>query len=511
MRWGQWIFGVGMAAAFSAGGATASPLPEPPGLAPAVAFWERVFATLAETEGVIHDRRDLARIYTVVALPPADRPFESRRVMNAARQRLADQLQRLAAGGTGLDIEFAADLRAHFPADATAEDIVAASEHLRVQRGLARRFADGYRRSGRWLGHIRRALAKHGVPPELAALPHVESSFRADVSSHAGAVGLWQFTGPTGRRFMRVDHVVDERRDPWLASEAAARLLSANYEALGDWALAVTAYNHGVAGMARAVESVGSRDIARIIEQYRGSRFGFASRNFYPALLAAARVDAEASRHFPGIVREPPLEPTLVEVPHFVAASTLADALGLPAEELRAWNPALAESVWSGRKLVPRGYRLRLPTRVPAPARALAALPRDRLYTAQRPDRLHTVRSGDTLSEVAARYGVGISTLAAANGLGDRHLIRIGQRLRLPVAGAEPTTLAQASDGTTPYYRVGEGDTLSAIAVRHGLSLSRLISLNDIDDPGRLAVGRMLRLREAAAPQEAVASADDEG
>ena len=95
------------------------------------------------------------------------------------------------------------------------------------------------------------------MPAALVALPHVESSYNPIARSFVGAAGLWQFTRSTGRRFMQIDHVVDERRDPFLSSVAAASLLQYNYSILKSWPLAITGYNHGVAGMRRAVKKFG--------------------------------------------------------------------------------------------------------------------------------------------------------------------------------------------------------------------------------------------------------------
>ena len=88
-------------------------------------------------------------------------------------------------------------------------------------------------------------LKRHGVPEEIAALPHVESSFNPEAYSKVGAAGLWQFMPSTAKRFMRVDGIVDERLDPYSATEAAANLMLYNYRLLGSWPLTVTAYNHG--------------------------------------------------------------------------------------------------------------------------------------------------------------------------------------------------------------------------------------------------------------------------
>jgi hypothetical protein len=130
-------------------------------------------------------------------------------------------------------------------------------------------------------------LRRHNVPEELAALPLVESSFNPHARSKAGAVGLWQFIRATGKNYLSITRRRDDRRDPIRATEAAARLLKHNYEALGSWPLAIMAYNHGKEGIQAARTAVGSSAAEVIIAQYEGPRFGFASRNFYPEFLAA--------------------------------------------------------------------------------------------------------------------------------------------------------------------------------------------------------------------------------
>src|SRR5436190_2077228 len=113
------------------------------------------------------------------------------------------------------------------------------------------------------------------IPAEIALLPLVESSFENRALSNAGAAGIWQFTRGTGRLYLNVNRRLDERLDPLKATRAAARLLHDNYNALESWPLAITAYNHGRAGIQRAQSEAGS-EIAKIIEQYRGPAFGYA-------------------------------------------------------------------------------------------------------------------------------------------------------------------------------------------------------------------------------------------
>src|SRR5690606_14821192 len=323
-----------------------------------------------------------------------------------------------------------------FPEGTSNAELRAAANRLRFQLGQSDRFKAGLIRSGIWRDYIYETLDAHGVPRELAALPHVESSFDPTAYSKVGAAGMWQFTRSTGIRYMRIDHIVDERRDPFLSTDAAARLLRDNYEVLGHWPLAITAYNHGVGGMRRAVSQLGTTDIGVIAERYKGRTFGFASRNFYPAFLAAVDIDRNPEKHF-GELRFSPRSDTIVTtVPDYMTVSTLARALDLPVSRLRELNPALTEMVWRGDKLVPRGFPLRLPGSLGSlsnPATLLAALPPSDRYAAQLPDVEHRVARGETLSQIAARYRVSLTALAEANGLRDRHMIRAGQVLKLPV------------------------------------------------------------------------------
>jgi membrane-bound lytic murein transglycosylase D len=214
---------------------------------------------------------------------------------------------------------------------------------------------------------------------------------------------MWQFTRSTGVRYMRIDHIVDERRDPFFATDAAARLLADNFSVIQSWPLALTAYNHGLAGMRRAVQQQKTSDIATIVAKYQSRSFGFASRNFYTAFLAALEIDSNPERYFPNVKIDPPHDTATITVPAFTTVDTLADALNLRENALRDLNPALTDIVWSGDKYVPQGFELRVPRETAAVAEALlGAIDTSKLFASQRADREHRVRRGDTLSRIAA-------------------------------------------------------------------------------------------------------------
>src|SRR6185312_6874352 len=303
----------------------------------------------------------------------ADEPVRARqREVDAERQRFQDILRRLSRGAAPASTEERRVL-ALWGAAATPTRLTEAAEDVRFQLGQADRFRAGLVRSGAWQWHIAQVLAREGLPPELAALPDVESSFDPMAYSKAGAAGLWQFLRSTGRRFLRINATMDERFDPFRETEAAAQLLDYNYRLLGTWPLAITAYNHGAAGMLRARETLGTDDIVRILHDYHSPTFGFASRNFYVSFLAALTVSQDPQRYFGSLPHrsEQPFEE--LRMPAAASAAALTAAVGIGRDQLQQLNPALRPAVWRGRRAVPAGYVLRLPASVGDMSSALLA------------------------------------------------------------------------------------------------------------------------------------------
>jgi membrane-bound lytic murein transglycosylase D len=176
-----------------------------------------------------------------------------------------------------------------------------ARQNIRCQIGQRDRFEEGLARSSSYVDTIKEIFRSNGMPEDLAYLPHVESSFNPKAYSKAGAAGIWQFTRSTGKKFMKVGRGMDERRDPIRSSKAAAKLLEQNYKLLGSWPLAITAYNHGIAGLSKAKKTKGSEEA--IFSDYSTRRFKFASRNFYSEFLAARHVANNQAQYF-GLIEE---------------------------------------------------------------------------------------------------------------------------------------------------------------------------------------------------------------
>ncbi|MCG8369706.1 MAG: transglycosylase SLT domain-containing protein, partial [Proteobacteria bacterium] len=436
----------------SAVAAADDPFPKPPRLEPDVDFWIAIFTGYSNDEGVLHDSRNLAVVYDTLAIPEKATRRERNRKVGARRKEIRAVLRTLAAGKRDELSREEARILALWGDGVTNGTLGAAASRIRFQRGLRDRFRESLERAGRWRDYIDREFAALGVPVDLAALPHVESSYNPDARSHVGASGIWQFTRSTGRRFMRVDHVVDERNDPFAATRAAGRLLAYNYSLTGNWPMAITAYNHGLAGVRRAMRRFGDTAYVDILRKYDGRTFGFASRNFYVAFLAAREVDRNPQKYFPGVVPERPADYASVSLPAYVPAERLSEELGIPTVRIAGHNPGLQATVWQGSKHLPKGYELRLPASATSDplAALIAGLPDDARFDEQLPDLSHTVARGDTLSEIAETYGTRVSTLVALNQLGSRHRIRAGQSLRLPAAGPAPAAPQPAEPVEAP-------------------------------------------------------------
>ena len=397
-----------------------------------VNFWLAVFTDYSTDEGMLHDNRNLAVVYERLAMPASVSRRERNRRVDARRSHYKTILRKLGSGQRNNLSAEEQRVLALWPADVTNSELAAAAGQIRFQHGLSDRFREGLERAGRWRKHVNESFTRLGVPVELAALPHVESSYNPAARSHVGASGIWQFTRGTGRRFMRIDHVMDERNDPYAATVAAGELLAYNYSILGNWPMAITAYNHGLSGARRAMQEFGDTEYVRILREYRGRTFGFASRNFYVAFLAALRVDQDPQKYFPGVQAEPALDYDRAVLKAYLPAQQLATLTGLSARELAGHNPALQATIWQGSKHLPKGFEVRVPGGRPGQPLAdlLAGLDSAAWQDEQLPDLFHTVARGDTLSQIAEAYRTRVSTLVALNNLGSSHRIRIGQQIR---------------------------------------------------------------------------------
>ena len=194
---------------------TAETFPQPPELQADVDFWVSIFTRYTTNQGVLHDSRNLAVVYEHIDFSASDGRRTRQRIAGERREAIKAVLRSLASGKRDQLSDAEARVLALWPDDVSDETLAKAVNQVRYQQGLSDRFQEGLVRAGRWRDFITQEFEALQVPVELASLPHVESSYNPAARSHVGASGIWQFTRSTGRRFMRVDHVLDERNDPF--------------------------------------------------------------------------------------------------------------------------------------------------------------------------------------------------------------------------------------------------------------------------------------------------------
>jgi membrane-bound lytic murein transglycosylase D len=354
-----------------------------------------------------------------------------------------------------------------------------------------------FKRGERYLYYIVNELEARKMPLELALLPVVESAFNPVAYSRARASGLWQFIPATGRRFgLKQNWYYDGRRDVMAATTAAMdylQFLSEEFD--GDWLLAVAAYNCGENAVARAIAR---NEAAGKPTDFFSLKLPKETRAYVPKLMAMRRLVADPGSQglaFAPIANQPYF--AKVDVGGQMDLQVAADLVELPKEELLALNPAFNHWVTDPdgphHLLVPVSHETRL-------AEAMAALPPEKRVRVV----YHRVRSGDTLGEIADKYGVSVAALKSSNKLRGT-TIHPGQDLLVTAAprgmdvrvayndDSAPTT-ARRSSKTSAKHVVRRGDTLWSIARANSISMDSLASNNGLQRSSTLAVGQVLAI-----------------
>jgi membrane-bound lytic murein transglycosylase D len=316
-----------------------------------VKFWEDVYGTYSSHQGILHDKHNLAIVYGVVDLVSWNTPGAARinkKLIKMARHRYKNILNDLGHGRKARTKE-GKRIAALCP-KSRHSNFLKAKDNIRLQIGQKDHFRQGVIRSGAYIPRIQAIFKAHNLPLELAYLPHVESSFNPKAHSKAGAVGLWQFTRDTGKNYMTIDSVLDERYDPQLASHAAAKLLKENYRQLGSWPLALTAYNYGRAGMVRALRQ--QKTYENIYKYHKTKIFKFAARNFYSEFIAAYRVARRLEKD-PSLIQDRPAAGITLRMDDFAEPGGVRRYFKLSRKDFARLNPALREPVLKGKKIYP--------------------------------------------------------------------------------------------------------------------------------------------------------------
>ena len=466
-RFAACFFAVVIASTVFAQSSDSALFPTPDILKDNVAFWKKVYTEYSLKQGVLHDRDFPLVIFRTFDVDEGNRRACVRLIesQKALVITCIEHLQTQPESTWTQEEKTIAQLyKDHAREDALTGALTGAKERIRFQLGQKERFRQGLERSAVYLDTIRSVFTQYNIPPRLAYLPHVESSFNYDAYSKVGAAGLWQFMRGTGRLFLKINYLIDERRDPILATVAAARLLHQNYSELLAWPLAITAYNHGLNGMKHAVEVTGSRDISVIIRNYTSPSFQFASKNFYSCFLAASEIAMEPSAYFTDVHFMPKRDFKTVTLPSFMRPTVVAKYLGVQEKTLMDFNPALRPVVFFQQKQIPAGYCIRVPSDITVQAEKVLASVPDSLKSEQAErSNYYNVQGGDNLAGIASRLGVSVAQLALENNINRKNRIYAGQVLRVPAA---PSAVAQPEVVAS----VNQPETTSATAARALLS-----------------------------------------
>ncbi|OPZ70473.1 MAG: Membrane-bound lytic murein transglycosylase D precursor [bacterium ADurb.Bin478] len=450
---GRWLV-LASVLVLAAGSRAAEIFPVGPEMQKRVDFWVKIYTQYSKEEMVLHDADHLEVIYDVANVHESF--FERltrrgrKRYLESVTQEYRTILAKLATLKEPIDTAglsdkelFVYNLWAHVQ---DADKFARAKDNIHAQAGLRSLYQSGLQRSGRYLTEIKKIFRHYGLPEDLAYLPHVESAYNHRAYSKVGAAGMWQFTGSTGRLYLRVNYSLDERYDPWLSTDAAARLLRHNYEYLGTWPLALTAYNHGAGGMKKAKTLLGTDNLEEIIKRYDGRAFGFASKNFYAEFIAAVQVAKNYQRYFGDIAFDKPDSFKIFQTPSQMTLDALASLLQIDKTAIAQLNPALRPPILRSQRRIPAGYSLRLPanTAVETSEWLAKAAPGSAQEPPQDADS-YIVEKGDNLSTIAQNFGVSIAEIMDLNDIRNPRSLRVGQKLTMPAARSGRTAAAQVA------------------------------------------------------------------
>ncbi|HDH15168.1 MAG TPA: LysM peptidoglycan-binding domain-containing protein [Gammaproteobacteria bacterium] len=429
--------------------------PCPDELKQRVSFWIDVFTQYDDDTIVLHDSRNPDRVYKVIKTSAqCSRRHEPHSIKNA-KSKLRKQILEIADKRAKGITTFSGEKKhlAELLKNDKPSEIRKAAKRIRCQGGVADQFHEALERHDKYGPMVVKTLKQAGLPTDIQYLPFVESSYRPTAYSRVGAAGMWQIMPRTARILgLKISSTVDERLDPVLASGAATRYFLNSRKKLGDKARSIksskkyslypyviTSYNYGAAGMLRAMDKVGV-DYMDVLNKYKARGFQTAVKNFYASFLAARHVAQNVDKYYPDHKIGQPLAMDVVTIKKAVSTDRLMTVFSVSESTLRKYNTSLMRLVWSGRRFVPRGYKLKLPKSTDGRSEQVAKLNSMRAEEPKYAEYSYRVRRGDTACGIARKESVSCRELILLNNLGRRAFIRAGQIIIIP---GMPTKVAK--------------------------------------------------------------------
>jgi membrane-bound lytic murein transglycosylase D len=360
-------------------------------------------------------------------------------------------------------------------------------------------------------------FSKYEVPLELKYLAVVESALNPNAKSRAGAVGLWQFMYRTGLLYdLNVTSYVDDRRDPYKSTEAAARHMRDLYDIYNDWALVLAAYNAGAGRINRAVLNSGGKTNYWEILHYLPAE----TRNYVPAFIAVSYIMTYYKEL--NIVPSPPkfkdVEIDTIAIKYNTNLKTISDFFEIPYEDLKFLNPQYIKDIIPSSEnqiyciRIPKKYQMQFYSKEKAFYDTLLAqrtITVDTNITKNVPALqntgnviYHKVQRGETLSGIATKYRVTVSDIKRWNNL-KSNMIYVGQKLKIYSSTPPSKTSSVTSTNTTNQtssssaktqnivHVVKSGETLSGIASKYGVSVNNIKNWNNLSSD-KISIGQKL-------------------
>ncbi|MBX7230704.1 MAG: lytic transglycosylase domain-containing protein [Bdellovibrionales bacterium] len=336
-----------------------------------VHFWFLVYTQYGKRVHILHHSKYPWLVYDIIDLsedietgkgPEWLRVQRAEKGVAIAKKKIVQNLKRLARNPNQIKGEFDRHLAGVLKGlpGSRKKIYLEAANMIRSQLGQRDFFAEGLRRSSKYLLHLEETFSEYGLPTELTRLPFVESSFNEKAQSKVGASGVWQIMPITGKSYGMVNSMIDERNSPIKATKMAARLLRSYQKVIQSWPLTITAYNHGYGNLQKAIKAAKSRDLPTIIERYHKGDFLFASSNFYSCFLAALHAERYSEKVFPTIIRDPAIKFEKFQVTKKIRLTDLVKSLSVDFSDLAAINLDWHPKNWQ-KIILPVGYILHLP------------------------------------------------------------------------------------------------------------------------------------------------------
>jgi len=325
------------------------------------------------------------------------------------------------------------------------------------------------------------------LPDEILYIPLIESEFKPNAVSKSGAVGLWQFMPNSIEGYnITVNEWIDERMDFWKTTDAAIAKLKYNYSVLGDWNLAIAAYNCGLGRMQKAIRKGNTKNYWKLCEKGLLSK---ETTHYIPKLLAVAHTMKNRTVK--------PFEWTRIDLETSVDIRLLAKKAGISEDILSLGNSELKYHVTPPAKT---GYRLKVPAEYAKKIKSVA----DGQGAELTDFKIYTVKAGDTISHLSQHYGVHTSIIESLNNISPNRL-KIGTKLLIPVSNPDIETYqgtfsatewrpVETADDFASEYKVQQGDSLWSIAKLFKTDVQHLAYFNDIQLDTVLSIGRVLKV-----------------